>query len=171
MALAVSNTEKHEIDTIFSLFDESVNYQEKNGYPTWRNYDKNAIIRDIEALRQYKVVAEGKVAIVFSVAFSDRVIWRHMDQGKSIYLHRIVVNPAFKGQKLFKVILDWAIQHCKTKGFENVRMDTWADNPTIIEYYKAFGFKPVEKYTTPDTEELPEHNRRLSLQLLEYKVF
>src|SRR6187399_1341296 len=142
MAFPVSNTEIQDLDTIFSLFDESVKYQEKHGYPTWRNYDKNAIMRDIEALRQYKVVADGKIAIIFSVAYSDRVIWREMDQGKSIYLHRIVVNPVFKGQKLFKVILDWAVQHCKTNGLENVRMDTWADNPTIIEYYKGFGFTP-----------------------------
>jgi len=171
MAFPVSHTNRQDLDTIFSLFDESVKYQEKHGYPTWHNYDKNAIMRDVEALRQYKVVADGNIAIVFSVAYSDRVIWRHMDQGKSIYLHRIVVNPAFKGQRLFSVILDWASQHCKEKGLDNVRMDTWADNPTIIEYYKGFGFKPIEKYNTPDTEELPEHNRNLALQLLEYRVF
>jgi ribosomal protein S18 acetylase RimI-like enzyme len=170
LALPVSHTEKTDIDTIFWLFDESVKYQEKHSYPNWRNYDKEAIRRDIEALRQYKVVADGKIAIVFSVAYSDRVIWRHMDQGKSIYLHRIVVNPAFKGQRLFNDILEWAVDHCKAKGFESVRMDTWADNPRIIEYYKGFGFEPVEQYTTPDTEELPEHNRRLSLQLLEYRL-
>ena len=89
--------------------------------------------------------------------------------GNSIYLHRIVVNPEFKGQRLFGTILDWAIEHSKQKGLSSIRMDTWAANPTIIDYYKSFGFAFIENYTTPDSEELPVHNRNLALTLLEYK--
>lgn len=48
-------------------------------------------------------------------------------------------------------------------------MDTWAANPTIIKYYKSFGFEFIENFTTPDNEELPVHNRNLALTLLEYK--
>ena len=67
--------------------------------------------------------------------------------GNSIYLHRIVVNPEFKGQKLFGEILDWAIEHSKQNGLDSVRMDTWAANPTVIEYYKGCGFAFIENYT------------------------
>jgi hypothetical protein len=49
-------------------------------------------------------------------------------------------------------------------------MDTWAANPTIINYYKSFGFSVIENYTTPDSEELPLHNRKLALTLLEYEL-
>jgi len=166
--LIIDNTTPDDLDRIFRLFDESIKYQEKHGYPTWRNYDKNAILTDIKSKHQYKIVSGPEIAIVFSVAYSDRVIWRHRDVGKSIYLHRIVVNPDFKGQKLFGAILNWAINHAKEKLLTSVRMDTWANNPTIIEYYKGFGFVPVENYKTPDSKELPEHNRNLSLILLEY---
>jgi ribosomal protein S18 acetylase RimI-like enzyme len=79
------------------------------------------------------------------------------------------VNPAFKGQKLFGRILDWAIDQSRTKGLTHIRMDTWANNPVIIDYYRSFGFKVVENYTTPDTNELPAHNRNLALTLLEYQ--
>jgi hypothetical protein len=48
-------------------------------------------------------------------------------------------------------------------------MDTWAANPTIINYYTGFGFVVVENYTTPNTAELPVHNRNLALTLLEYR--
>ena len=60
-------------------------------------------------------MAESVIAMVFSVRYSDKLIWRELDEGGSIYLHRIVVNPAFKGRKLFGVILDWAIDHVKRK--------------------------------------------------------
>ena len=166
----VRNTEISELTQIFDLFNHSIIYQEKHGYPAWKNYDKNAIIKDIENKNQYKVVIDTKPAIVFSVCYSDTVIWRHFEKGDSIYLHRIVVNPDFKGQKLFGIIVDWSIKHCQQKGLKNIRMDTWASNPTIINYYKTFGFNFVESYTTPDSEELPVHNRNLELTLLEYVI-
>ncbi|HEY5825578.1 MAG TPA: GNAT family N-acetyltransferase [Cyclobacteriaceae bacterium] len=166
----IINTELSDLPQIFGLFEDSISYQEKKGYPVWKDYDKNAIIKDIENRNQYKVVVDSQTGIVFSVCYTDKVIWRELDKGDSIYLHRIVVNPEFKGQKLFGTILNWVIEHVKQKGLSSIRMDTWAANPTIINYYKSFGFTFVENYTTPDTAELPIHNRKLALTLLEYKL-
>lgn len=166
----ITNTTTEDLPLIYELFEHSITYQEKKGYPVWRNYDKNAIIQDIADKNQYKVIMDGQVGIVFSVRYTDKVIWRAMDNGESIYLHRIVVNPAFKGQKLFGTILDWCIQHAKQKGLSNIRMDTWAANPNILEYYKGFGFNFIENYTTPDSAALPVHNRNLALTLLEYNL-
>jgi ribosomal protein S18 acetylase RimI-like enzyme len=166
----IRNTEMSDLPLIFGLFDQSIAYQEKHGYPTWRNYDKNAIIRDIENKNQYKALIDSVPAIVFSVCYTDKIIWRDFEKGDAMYLHRIVVNPAFKGQKLLGSILDWAKTHGRQKGITNIRMDTWAANPNIIDYYKGFGFRFVENYTTPDTSELPIHNRNLALTLLEYNI-
>jgi ribosomal protein S18 acetylase RimI-like enzyme len=66
--------------------------------------------------------------------------------------------------------LEWVIEHSKQKGFKNIRLDTWSANPIIINYYESFGFTFVENYTTPDSDELPVHNRNLALTLLEYKL-
>jgi ribosomal protein S18 acetylase RimI-like enzyme len=167
--LEIRNTEPEDLPFIYELFDHSIIYQEKKGYPVWRDYDKNAIVRDIENKNQYKIIVNAAIAIVFSVAYSDKVIWRDLDKGNSIYLHRIVINPEFKGQKLFGLIVDWAISHIRDKELSSVRMDTWAANPTIINYYKSFGFEIVENYTTPNSLELPVHNRNLALTLMEYR--
>ncbi|HZY78112.1 MAG TPA: GNAT family N-acetyltransferase [Cyclobacteriaceae bacterium] len=166
----IVNTTKNDLPLIYDLFDQSAVYQEKHGYPSWRNYDRNAIVKDIDDGHQYKILIDGKVAIVFSVCYTDKIIWRHFDKGDSIYLHRIVGNTDFKGQRLFGVILDWAIDHCKQNGFNCIRMDTWAANPRIVEYYKGFGFNFIENFTTPDSDELPVHNRKLALTLLEYSI-
>jgi GNAT superfamily N-acetyltransferase len=166
----VLHTDIRDLPDIFEMFAHSILYQEKNGYPSWRNYDRSAIIKDIENKHQFKVILDNEIAIVFSIRYDDKIIWRTRDNGESIYLHRIVVNPAFKGQKLFGRILDWALRHCKEKGLTTIRMDTWADNPTIIEYYQRFGFRIIENFTTPDTVELPVHNRNLRLTLLEYAI-
>lgn len=168
--MRILNTQFTDLPFIFHLFDLSIQYQEKHGYPVWKNYDQNAIKKDIEAGNQFKILVNDRIAIVFSVAYSDKIIWRTMDTGESVYLHRIVVNPEFKVQKLFGAIVDWAIQLCKEKGLKSIRMDTWAANANIMEYYRGFGFRTVENYTTPNTEELPVHNRKLALTLLEYLI-
>lgn len=166
----IHNTEKNDLPLIFEFFEHSIHYQEKHGYPVWRHYDKNVVIKDVEDKNQYKVIVDSTPAMVFSVRYTDKLIWRDLDKGNAIYLHRIVVNPEFKGRKLFGEILEWAIDHVRKKGLHFIRMDTWAANPTIIKYYKTFGFSIIENYTTPDSAELPVHNRNLSLTLLEYKV-
>lgn len=169
-AFQIQNTERQDLELIFKLFDSSVSYQEKNGYPAWSNYDKNVIIQDIDNKNQYKVVIQNAMTIVFSVCYSDIVIWRTMDQNDSVYLHRIVVNPESKGKKLFSLVLEWAVRHAKQMNRHTVRMDTWASNSKLIKYYESFGFSFIENYTTPDSPELPVHNRNLPVALLELKV-
>jgi ribosomal protein S18 acetylase RimI-like enzyme len=93
-----------------------------------------------------------------------------METGDSIYLHRIVVNPKFRGQRLFGLILEWAIHHAKDRGIKFIRMDTWANDQNIIDYYKGFGFRFIEDFNTPDIPELPVHNRNIPLALLEYNL-
>lgn len=111
--LQIENTQIVDLQQIFELFEHSIAYQERKGYPAWRNYDKDAIRKDIADKNQYKGVIESKIAIVFSVRYTDKIIWRELDEGKSLYLHRIVVNPDFKGRKLFGEILKWAILHSR----------------------------------------------------------
>jgi ribosomal protein S18 acetylase RimI-like enzyme len=165
----VCHTKVEDLPFIYELFAHSIVYQENKGYPVWRNYDKKAIVKDIENKNQYKIVINATIGIVFSVAYRDKIIWRDWDKGDSIYLHRIVINPQFKGQKLFGLIVAWALEHIKAKGLSSIRMDTWAANATIINYYRTFGFEIIEHYTTPDSLELPVHNRNLALTLMEYR--
>src|SRR5689334_16575738 len=120
----VQNTNMNDVDTVFTFFEHSIRYQEKHGYPVWKNYDRNAVIEDIRTGNHYKVVRDSEIAIVFSVCYTDKIIWQELEKGDALYLHRIVVNPDFKGQKLFGNILNWAIDECKRRNLKYVRMDT-----------------------------------------------
>ncbi len=50
-------------------------------------------------------------------------------------LDRMIVNPTFKGQKQLGKVLKWAKQFAKTNNLRYVRMDTWANNSKLIDYY------------------------------------
>jgi ribosomal protein S18 acetylase RimI-like enzyme len=169
-ALTIENTTTADLPFVYELFDLSIIYQEKKGYPVWKNYDKSTLVKDVNNKNQYKIVINEQIAMVYSVCYSDKILWRQMENGDAIYLHRIVVNPKFKGQRLFGHILEWSVQHAKSKHLKFIRMDTWADDGNIINYYKGFGFTFIEDFNTPDIPELPVHNRNIPLALLEFEV-
>ena len=166
----IENTTPADLEFIYGLFDKAIEYQLKNKFPVWKENDKSILIKDIDNKSQYKIVIENHIAIVFSVFYKDPLIWGEKENGDAVYLHRIVVNPSFKGKKLFAAILHWTLGHAKEKGCRFVRMDTWADNPAIIDYYKGFGFRFMGNCTTPDSLELPPQYRKLALTLLEMDV-
>jgi len=168
MMHSIVNTVPNDIDFICSLFDAAIEYQKKNGYPVWKVYDKALLQKEIKEKRQYKILIADEIACVFSVCYEDKMVWRERDNGDAIYLHRIVVNPKYKGRQLFGNILQWSQQHILKINRPHLRMDTWADNPNIIQYYQNFRFKIVDYYTTPDDEALPIQQRENDVVLLEY---
>lgn len=162
-------TERKDQDTVLWLFEQAMILQGKDGYKVWNKIDKDSIENDIAAGLQYKVIQDNHILCIFSIQYSDPHIWRERDRADAIYLHRIVVHPEFRGQKQFEKVLNW------TKGFvlkhdrKFIRMDTWADNTRIIDYYRTFGFKLIENYRTPDIPALPIQNRNIEVALLELK--
>ena len=168
--IEIVHTTREDLDTVFLLFKQVTLAQAKDGYKVWRSVDKEALERDVEKRCQYKILRGGRILCLFSVLSSDPFIWRSRENGDAIYLHRIVANPDFKGQKQFEKVLAWAIQYAHQNGIKFIRMDTWADNEKLIGYYKSFGFEFIENYKTPDIPELPMQNRNLDHALLELKV-
>jgi len=152
------------------LFDEAIAYQKKNRYPVWPGYDKNVLMNDIDNNLQFKLVSNHEIAYVFSICYTDKIIWREKDKDNAVYLHRMVVNPKFKGQKQFGKILEWTNSHSRSKNLRFIRMDTWADNPSIIGYYQSFGFDIVGYFRTPDSDELPIQQRNNEIVLLELEL-
>ena len=170
MDIKIINTTKEDIEIILWLFKQAMELQGKNDYKVWEEIDTIGLEKDIENNQQYKVMLDNNILCIFSVQFNDRFIWREKDKDDAIYLHRIVVNPKFKGQKQFEKVLNWARQFAKQKNLKYVRMDTWADNSKIISYYKTFGFNFIENYITTNTSELPVQNRNLHVALLQLEI-
>ncbi len=132
--ILIVNTQKKDLENIFLLFNQAMKMQGKNAYKVWHSIDKIKLEEDIENKLQYKVVKDNKILCVFSIQNQDPFIWNERDQNDAIYLHRIVVNPDFKGQKSFGIVLEWAKQFAQKNKVKFVRMDTWADNLKLIEH-------------------------------------
>ncbi len=104
--IRIVNTQKEDIENIFLLFKQAMEMQGKNDYKVWNSIDKINLDEDIENKLQYKIGKGNDILCVFSIQHQDPFIWDERDQNNAIYLHRIVVNPKFKGQKQFGIVLN-----------------------------------------------------------------
>jgi mannose-6-phosphate isomerase-like protein (cupin superfamily) len=161
---------REDLPLIYQLFEEAILFQKQHHYTGWADYDKEYIKKDVEAGLLFKLVREAAIVCIFSVCYSDTLIWREREKGDALYLHRLVLNRKLQGQKVFPIVLDWAKGVAAEKGLAYIRMDTWAENEKLIGYYKGYGFRFIENYRTADTEELPVQHRNLNVALLELAV-
>lgn len=166
----IVNTTFTDWETVIWFFDQAKQLQGKDGYKVWTHVDEDRLLEDIVKGLQFKIVRGNDILCLFSIQWSDPLIWRKRDQLDALYLHRIVRHPQFRGQRQFETILNWAIQLAKSRGLRFIRLDTWADNQKIIDYYESFGFSFIESYKTPDDAELPAQNRNLFVALLELPI-
>ncbi|WP_308993730.1 GNAT family N-acetyltransferase [Mariniflexile litorale] len=166
----IINTTMDDFPAVLWLFEEAMKLQGQNGYKVWKTLDKAGLVNDIQHNLQYKIVSRNDILCVFSVQLNDPLIWHNRDQNDAIYLHRIVVNPNHKGQKQFEKVMNWAIKYARQHNLKFIRMDTWADNGKIIDYYQSFGFRFIENYRTTNAPELPIQNRNLNVALMEITI-
>ena len=160
----------NDLPVIYQLFEEAIHYQQTNNYTGWKSYDKAFLQQDVESGLLYKIISNEKICGIFSICYTDPLIWRDKEKGDALYLHRIVANRNVNEGPVFGLVLNWAKHFAQQKHLHYIRMDTWAENEKIIGYYRSYGFVFVEDYTTPNTPDLPVQHRNLHVALLELSI-
>ena len=169
MQIQVINSQISDIETIFQFYDMAIAHQKKVFNKHWQGFSRSLVETEIAENRQYKILVKGEVACIFAVTFEDKLIWGDQDVD-SIYIHRIVTHPEFRGYSFVKEIIKWAKAFAPLNGIKYIRMDTWADNEKLLAYYTDCGFDYVGVVTMQETEGLPKHYEGISLSLFEIKV-
>lgn len=169
--MEILNSTEQDTPAIFELYRLATEYQRVNGYNMWKDFDPAFIAAEIREKRHWKIVIDNTIACIFSVVYNDPLLWGEQDNEYSIYIHRIATNPKFKGRGMMNRIVSWAIIHAKETGRKFIRMDTWADNNNLSDYYIKCGFNIIGyRQLDKDTKDLPKHYSTLSLVLLEMEV-
>src|SRR5262245_19937057 len=168
--MLIINSALEDIDTIFTLYDEAIKYQQKVFGRHWLGFERSRIEAEILEHRHWKIMVDGQIACIFSVTFSDPLIWKEKDNDSSIYIHRIVTNPSFRGNAYVREIVAWARRYVKEIRKRFIRMDTWGDNQKLIDYYLSCGFEYLGDTTPEKTDKLPKHYEGISLSLFEMRV-
>lgn len=164
------NSTAADFDAIFELYDAAVAHQKAVSNMHWLPFDPELVASEIAEQRQWKIMLDGQIACIFVTAYSDPAIWGEKDADPSIYLHRIVTNPAFRGRNFVLEIVKWSKIQGKKWGKKYIRLDTWAENLRLQEHYIACGFRFLGVAAPADPAVLPSHYSGILLGYYELAV-
>ena len=169
--MQIINSTPSDIEIIFSLYDDAVAFQKTKFDKHWLSFDREMIENEIAEKRQWKIMENDEVVCIFAVAYEDPFIWKEKNTDPSVYIHRIVTNPKFRGKHYVIKIIEWAKEHAIAHGKDYIRMDTWGDNQKLIDYYTECGFAFLGTITPTASSQLPKHYSAIFLSLFEIKVY
>ncbi|HEX7917861.1 MAG TPA: GNAT family N-acetyltransferase [Gemmatimonadales bacterium] len=159
-----------DLDRIFALYDAGTAYQKAMGGKQWQGFERALIEQEIAEGRQYKLLSEGRIVGVFALTFDDKILWGDRSTDPAIYIHRIAIDPAFRGQGSVPRIVAWARDYCRAHGQRFIRMDTGSGNDRLNAYYVSCGFAYLGVVTYPSAPGMPAHYQAGSSSLFEMKV-
>jgi protein-tyrosine phosphatase len=70
--------------------------------------------------------------------WTGRLLWP--EEADAGYIHTMALKPAYMGRQLGKRMLEWAIDHIRSRGKRIARLDCMTANPRLRAYYESAGF-------------------------------
>ena len=130
-------------EEIFSLILEKSQWIKSlgiNQWPVkWVESQRDEIFKSVSDGFFYTHFEDNALAVVVELRTEPEDIWAN-DSSKSLYIHKLAVSNAFKGQGLGRCIMEEIIMWAKVQSFSYVRLDCAAGNTRLREYYESIGF-------------------------------
>ena len=170
--MTIKNVTASDIEKIFALYKIASNYQrEKKTVIVWPDFDREMVINEIAENRQFKLLVNNEVVCIWAITFSDKQIWEDSYTDSAIYIHRIAVNPNFRGNNYIATITNWAKEYALKKEIQFIRLDTLGENKNLITHYKNAGFHFLGLFNLKNTSNLPDHYKLAPVCLFEMDLY
>lgn len=168
--MQIVHANRSQLPEILAVYADARALQQKHGVKGWPEFPEDYVTTEIDSGRLLRVVDGEVLAGVFSVSYDDEPIWLERERGEHIYLHRIARSDSYSGRGFLGHVLAWASDHCRFLGRSGLRIDTWANNGSLIGLYLRHGFHLVDTRRIGDDHRLPPHYNGLEVTLLEAPV-
>jgi hypothetical protein len=158
--LSIDIYKGNNFSALLESYRQASLYQHSKEQVTWPEFDIDLIREAIDQQRLWTLTLDDELACHWTITWNDPEIWGPKDQNDAIYLHRITTFPAFRGQYLFRHVVNWAKQHALQHQKRYIRLDTLGNNTGLIRHYTRSGFCFLGMVRLEDTTTLPLHYQR-----------
>ena len=76
---------------------------------------------------------------------SDPLFWPEIQEGSSLFVHKLSVLREFKGKGVAQEMLQWASEYAQRQGKSWLRLDCDGGRQKLRQVYEAFGFSFVDR--------------------------
>lgn len=175
--MTIVQTTITDLETIRGLYEQAIQFQKEKSGNHWHGMNQPLVEREIAEGLHWKIVEDGIIACFFSIAFTDRLVWDERDTEPSIYLHRIITNPKYRGKGYVRHITAWAEHFGRATGKQYIRLDTHRDNRRLNQYYLECGYTycGIKTFNPPvdgssGAPGIPKHYLGQGLSLYERRI-
>lgn len=140
-------------DEVNDWFSQNINFNLpdwiKGSYPII-NDAINAIEEDSLFVLKLEEKTLGSVIINHKQLYDYPLIsWGIDAEPKDVFsMHTLVIKPNYREKGLGKILVKYAIKHCRNEGAKTIRLDTYKANIPAQKLYKSCGFNHITDWTT-----------------------
>lgn len=138
--LTITQASAAELAEVVALLKEARAWLLARGIRQWKTpYPVEWIADEIARGEVYLAKVDGELAGSLTLNWSDDLVWPDAPQNAG-YVHRLVISRKFAGQGIGQQLLHWTEDASRQQGKQFLRLDCWAENPRLCDYYTAAGF-------------------------------
>jgi GNAT superfamily N-acetyltransferase len=127
---------------VAAVLNEAAQWLAAQGRPLWSasDVDPARIRRDAEAGSYFIARKNGEVTGVVRLDLEDPYFWPEIENGSSLYVHKLAVSRASAGLGVAALLLAFAQERARNLGRPVLRLDCVADRAPLRALYERSGF-------------------------------
>jgi ribosomal protein S18 acetylase RimI-like enzyme len=133
-----------DVDVVVELLSAAARWMLDAGIRQWPDpFPREIVEASIERRETYLAFTRGQM--VGSIAlYEEDPNWWGDRPPDALYVHRLVVALAARGQNIGVQLLDWAQRQVAAAGRAWLRLDCGTENLRMRKYYEDLGFSHVQ---------------------------
>jgi ribosomal protein S18 acetylase RimI-like enzyme len=141
-----------QLETFSSLICGVAQELENRGQKLWEMewLQPQALLKTYGLESMHLGRINGEPVAAFVLLETDPEFWPDILEGESLFIHKVVVARAWKGQNLSSQVLDFAARQVIERGKKFLRLDTDATRPALCNLYERYGFTRVGRRLIKD---------------------
>jgi|SRR5690606_23188364 len=154
MTLTIRAARPEEAELVLGLHQEAVAWLAARGHDQWQPQPEGRQTADrvrraiVESIRRQEcfLAFDGAdaVATITVDSKADPEFWTDRDRpDDALYVHRMIVKRSHAGRGIGEQLLEFARNLAAKAGRTWLRLDAWATNAALHNYYRSLGFEHV----------------------------
>jgi len=149
--MVIKNASRTDLDKLYAITKSCARDMIAKGIFQWdEKYPSIDILqKDIELEQIWKIGEENTIlGIIVLTEIEDeeykKVKWLTKN-GKSLYVHRLAVNPKFQGLGYAQKLMNFTEKFAKENNYSSIRLDTFSKNKRNQNFYEKRNYRKLEK--------------------------
>ncbi len=147
--LQLKHTKLEDVHRVMEIIEQAQLYFKEQGIDQWQNGypNTNVIKNDIHKNHSYILTKDEMIVATAVISFEEEPTYREIFEGawKShqyyAVMHRVAVDPSFKGKGIASEIIRHTELMCKQNGVSSIKIDTHEDNHSMQRSLIKNGFE------------------------------